>query len=1370
MSFRGIHRIAYAVALAGLIGSQPAVAETARAQEAAQKDSVLEARRERLTKRLAIEDLRELDGRAADLFAAEKERLKELRLQAGPAWTALGPTFSPTYTSPVGAALPGQDDTGLIAAIATHPTEAKTIIVGVSAGGLWKTVDGGATWRAVAENLPTGGLQIGAVAYAPSNPSRVYAGSACGDNSTTKSSRPGDGNNKLGIGLLVSNDGGDSFAKVDGTPPGDFFWQIVVDRENADVLLAGTDRGLQRSTDGGKTWTGVISTATIQSAYGLDSAPATVRVTSIARAPSNPSIVYASAYESGEVPGTVFKSTDGGQTFTTTTQSGIPPENFKLRGRIQLAVGNTDPNLVFALVGTQADKQGGFARSTDGGSTWTTVAISNSTTNILGSQAGFCNVLVVDPNTGHLFAGGLDLWTSEDNGDSWTKISEWAGPTVPARPLPYLHADQHTVVWGADRTMYVGNDGGIFARTATAFKGLNSQIVGFMVDEICANPAGTIILVGNQDNGTAIMRTDGRWDQIGGGDGYGCRVSPASDLIFTTSATNQSIEMSTDGGATFKESSGISEAGGNKSSFRTFILQHPTEAARVFTYTKHKIWRSNDDGKTWAQASESMPIISDISDITADADGTLALVDDEGQVLRSTDDGTSWTKTAKFPGRAASLRVRIRGARTWVSSAASVKAIERVYVHDGSEWTAISKTGQADGLPDLPVWSLALDPVNPQVLWAGSYMGLYRSGDAGASWARHGEGLPNVPVTAITFPRDGSAVIVGTSGRGIFRAASAPGTLAPAPRGPLVTPVADFGYEPAAPRPARRVVFADKSTYGSKWSWDFGDGTTSKEINPEHVFATAGTFNVKLTVTSSGGETHQITKPVTVAYPNTGTGDVLTYIVPVIVRSAGAGGTSFGSELTITNRSTATLNLSFRTKDGLATYAFRPGQEVYGDIFAFLGNNGLPTPDGNVVTTLRIEVRGARDISQFGALVRVTTPPNSDLRAQGIIGRFGLALSATPLLGGASKEAVLYGLQQVGAAGVSGARSNLACAHAGGGSLGNLGLEVTYHNGETAQESATKDTFNLSAFGFEQKNTPLASRGIENGWATIKRVSGNDQFVCYATVLDNVSGDSSFVEMINVDTEKKKNEALLPVIVDTGGYKTELTIANRSLQTLGGEFVLITSSGALEYGEYEIEPLSQVIIPDIVAALREAGFTSVPPGAVASLHFEFGTVQSGGGKAEGRDQDISVSDVFVGGRTYSTKAGGQFGLAYPFAVLGEAADLEAYVYGLQQSGTRGQEGGTRSNLALVHALDGNNEDLGLEITYYDSHGTELGRESVTLKPGQWTQIGTPLARFTNITNGYARVRRTSGTDQFYAYAVLNDQGNDDGSFVKMTIP
>lgn len=320
--------------------------------------------------------------------------------------------------------------------------------------------------------------------------------------------------------------------------------------------------------------------------------------------------------------------------------------------------------------------------------------------------------------------------------------------------------------------------------------------------------------------------------------------------------------------------------------FRTSLAAHPTNPEQIFTATKRKIFRSDDFGKTFGDISASMPLINTIADFAvAPSDGNkVVLVDAAGAVVGTSDGGGSWSKLGDFPGDSPNdIRIDPRDAnRIYVASTSVTRGAERLWVSsdNGATWAPLSKTGQPDGLPDLPVQTVEPDPRNSNVLWAGSFIGVYRSGDGGQSWQRFGAGLPNV---------------------------------------------------------------------------------------------------VKLTVSNSSGTFAPKIVSFTVAYPRRGTGDALTYLVPVVLTSSGAGGTFFTTELTLVNRSSRTLNLTFKTKgtfEATSTYSLPVGQQVFPNVFDFLKTQtGMAVPAGNVVTSLRIEVRGADDIGQFGAQVRVTTPP-----------------------------------------------------------------------------------------------------------------------------------------------------------------------------------------------------------------------------------------------------------------------------------------------------------------------------------------------------------------------------------------------------------
>jgi hypothetical protein len=366
---------------------------------------------------------------------------------------------------------------------------------------------------------------------------------------------------------------------------------------------------------------------------------------------------------------------------------------------------------------------------------------------------------------------------------------------------------------------------------------------------------------------------------------------------------------------------------------------------------------------------------------------------------------------------------------------------------------------------------------------------------------------------------------------------------------------------------------------------------------------------------------------------------------------------------------------------------------------------------------------------------------------------------------------VIYGLQQTADPPSPGTRSNVACVHAGGGSGGPIGLEITYRDGDSGIDHPSKTSVTLQAFQFWQENQPLASRGMRSAFATVRKVAGDGQFVCYAALNDNVTGDGAYQPMVIDDEPSTTPTAVVPVVLDTDSYRSEATLANRTDRPISGVFAVVPAGNPTpQWGTFTIDPGTQFTVPNLFETLRGVGF-DIPHGTVASLVFELldGTFDPNGNRPPG----VPTSEGFLGIRTYTTRASGKIGLAYGYSPLGSSADTQAFVYGLQQTGVRGKEGGTRSNLAIVHALGGQVEDLTLDVTYFGPDGRELGKEPAcgpcTLKPGEWRQFNTPLERF-GVPNGWARVTRVAGSDQFLTYGVLNDQASDDGSYVPMVVP
>ena len=253
---------------------------------------------------------------------------------------------------------------------------------------------------------------MGAVAVAPSDPKRVYAGTGCADASSYILGVPRWSYSvKVGVGVLISADGGDTW-RISKTSPAGMFWDLLVAPDDPNVLLAATDQGIQRSVDGGDTWTAVLQS---------DEAP---WATCLSRSTATPSVVFAGTWGKG-LPGSVWKSVDGGVTWKEAA-SGLPGDA-TTRTRVEVAVAPSDASRVYAIV--SGDRyQIDAARSSDGGKTWTPLDLDGKGVDFVGKQGNFAIVLSVDPKKPDVvYAGGLDSWKSSDGGATWVLQSDWTG-------------------------------------------------------------------------------------------------------------------------------------------------------------------------------------------------------------------------------------------------------------------------------------------------------------------------------------------------------------------------------------------------------------------------------------------------------------------------------------------------------------------------------------------------------------------------------------------------------------------------------------------------------------------------------------------------------------------------------------------------------------------------------------------------------------------------------------------------------------------------------------------------------------------------------------------------------------------------------
>ncbi|MGB8013635.1 MAG: glycosyl hydrolase [Terriglobales bacterium] len=679
---------------------------------------------------------------------------------------------------------------GRVMSIAVNPRNKFEYYVGVASGGVWKTVNDGTTWTPVFDEQ--GSYSIGWVALDPNDTSVVWAGT--GESNSQRSVAYGDG-------IYRSDDGGKSWQNL-GLKKSEHIGRVVIDPRDSKVVYVaaegplwgpGGDRGLYKTTDGGKDWKAVL---TISENTG---------VVDVALDPANPDIVYAAAYQrrrhvytliDGGPESAIYKSTDAGTTWNK-LKSGLPTVDI---GRIGLAVSPADPNVVYATI-EAADGKGGIFRSADKGATW-------EKRNEFDVGAMYYARVVADPkNVDRIFVMNVNLRESLDGGKTLKKVSE-----------TNHHGDNHAIWIDPDNTKHwlLGSDGGMYETYDDAksweFKA-NLPTVQFY--DVAVDNAVPFYNVcgGTQDNFSwcgpsrtrnlnGIMNAD--WYVTTGGDGFRSQVDPLdANTVYSESQYGVLVRYDKPTGQELLlqplEGKGEPPLRWN---WDSPLIISPHSHTRLY-FAANKLFRSDDRGDTWKAISgdltrqinrNSLPVMGKVWGPDAVAKNTstsfygniVSLTESpkkEGLIYAGTDDGLiqvtgdggqNWTKYDKFPGVPE---------MTYVSRlAASQHDPSTVYAafdnhknedfkpyllkstDSGTTWSSI-----AGDLPENgPVLAFAEDPVKANLLFAGTEFGVFFSADGGAHWVRLKGGLPTIAVRDMVIQARESDLVIATFGRGFY--------------------------------------------------------------------------------------------------------------------------------------------------------------------------------------------------------------------------------------------------------------------------------------------------------------------------------------------------------------------------------------------------------------------------------------------------------------------------------------------------------------------------------------------------------------------------------------------------------------------------
>jgi hypothetical protein len=702
---------------------------------------------------------------------------------------------------------------GRTRALVINPQNPQIMFAAGVAGGVWKSVNGGATWAPLGDFLAN--IAITTLVMSPKNTNVLYAGTGEGFYN---------GDAIRGAGIFRTTDGGATWTHLASTSGPDFYLvnKIAVSAQAPGRLYAATRTGVWRSLNFGSTWTRVLDPQVFGGC--LDLASRTDRAADV---------VFASC-------GTFEQATVYRNLKANAAGAWTPVLRDPGMGRTTLAIAPSNQNIVYAMAasivaGDYTDGLHGVFRSTDGGAHWTarvrntssnklnTVLLSNPIIAYLDecfgsagaffNQGWYDNALAVDPkDPNRVWAGGVDLFRSDDGGKSWGLASYWWAQLDDGSYLPSrAHADQHTIVFHpryngtSIKTMFVGNDGGIYktrnARAATVktTEGVCDPFAGAFTWEDLNNgygvtqfyyglpyPGGETYFGGTQDNGT-IRSSDTQgpngWTEVFGGDGGFVAIDPTDTDTIYASTPGLALRKSTDGGLTFAgKTAGISEDPGNFLFVTPFVMD-PSNGQRLWIGGS-QLWRTNDAAESWSAASAvvegiDFPIVSAIAVSPTDSNRVVAGTV-EGFVVRNTaavtaTGATEWASSRPRPGYISWVAYDPTDPSIVYATYATFGGGAHVWksADGGATWAGLDGTG-AGVLPDIPVDAIVADPADPSHLYIGTDVGVFSSIDGGLTWMVENTGFANVPTWALAIqngPGGARTLFAFTHGRGAWRIA-----------------------------------------------------------------------------------------------------------------------------------------------------------------------------------------------------------------------------------------------------------------------------------------------------------------------------------------------------------------------------------------------------------------------------------------------------------------------------------------------------------------------------------------------------------------------------------------------------------------------
>jgi photosystem II stability/assembly factor-like uncharacterized protein len=713
---------------------------------------------------------------AAVAMANQKQANSNSRMAIN-AWYPVGPNVIPSN-------LTGymQNGIGRINCMTFHPTNPNTYYVGVAQGGMWKTTNNGASWTPLTDNLPI--TRISDIVIDPNDPDSTMYISVC-DFEYIGFGLFLNGRKRhthYGLGVYKTTDGGATWQPTGLTfqltdYDASLIRKILIDPTNSNILLACGTTGMYRSTDAGNTWTQINN----------------YLFWDMTQDPASASTVYAATgwvANSNSGAAGVYKSTDFGQTWTP-LNTGMPATG--TIQRVKLAQSPSDPNYIYAFAVDISSGLYGIYKTTNAGNTWTYI---NPGVNILegndgsgsGGQGTYDFGAMVHPtNRDIVYTGGINMWATANGGTTWNPVSHWTlyyGPT--------LHGDIHFLTYQSLTGNYFAcSDGSVYRTNNIQSQTWNSanngnpwptnwidigygmQVTSFYRLSSSRNTTGRL-LAGAQDNASFYFDNN-TWYTVFGGDGMDNYLDPLDDDKLLGSSQYGYFYLSPDDGNNSWDPG--ANVNGESGEWVSPIAADYNNPGTIYIGFENVV-KTTDNGNSWTSIS-NFPFQGMAQEVCA-----LAVSNTNANVIyaakrvryefgldailyKTTNGGGNWTDvTAGLPDSLYYTGVEISetDANTVYVCMAGFSSGNKVFktTNGGTTWTNVSFN-----LPNLPVNCIKYIPGAGKIMIA-TDIGVYVLDETTNTWVNQSMGLPNVIVSDIEFNVPLNKIYVSTFGRGIW--------------------------------------------------------------------------------------------------------------------------------------------------------------------------------------------------------------------------------------------------------------------------------------------------------------------------------------------------------------------------------------------------------------------------------------------------------------------------------------------------------------------------------------------------------------------------------------------------------------------------